>query len=148
MAPVAAAAYVMIAALGVAAVLVGAFGGAIAWAVRAGLLWGGFLTVGAFLTVMVLVESYSLKAATLLGLPMLILAFLTAWLTARSLEARARFRRISSALLALGAALVVGFLCMLLGRLDLLAPFWVAAAADVCLIAAILITALRGRVTR
>jgi hypothetical protein len=138
----------MIAALVVMAVMVGAVGGAIAWAVGAGLLWGGILTVGAFLAATVLVESYSLKAATLLGLPLLVLAFLIAWLTARYLEARAKFRRIAAALLALGAALVVGFLCLLLGRIELLAPVWVAASADGCLIAALLITELRGRIAR
>ena len=148
MGPVGAAAYVMIAALAVMATMVGALGGTIAWAVRAGLLWGGVLTVGAFLALAVLVESYSLKAATLLGIPQLMLPFLTAWLAARYLETRAKFRRIAATLLALGCALVVGFLCLLLGRLELLAPVWTAAAADVCLLAAILITALRGRVAR
>ena len=82
----------------------------------------------------VLLGSYSLTGAAVFGIPPLILALLTCWLTARSLEARARLRRIWASLVGLGCALFLGFLCLLLFRVSFWAPVSVALAADVCLI--------------
>ena len=64
----------------------------------------------------------------------MILTLLTSWLTARYFEARARLRRAWATLVALGAAVLLGFLCLLLFRLGLWAPVYAALAADICLI--------------
>src|SRR3954447_25395146 len=134
MAPVGTAGYVMVAALAVQAVLFGAFGGAIAWAIRAGLLWGGLLTAASFLAAAVPLGFYRLEPAVLYGMPLMTLTFLTAWLSARSLETRAAWRRVWAALAGLAAAVVVGFLWLLPSRLDLWAPVWLALGADVGLV--------------
>jgi hypothetical protein len=64
----------------------------------------------------------------------LLLTLLASWLIAHHLEARARFRRISATLVALGAAALLGFLWIPLFRLGLWIPVSVALAADACLI--------------
>jgi len=79
MAPVAAAAYMMVAALAVQAVAFGALGGALAWAIGARLLWAGPLAAGAFLAATVLLGSYRLEPAALYGIPLLTLTFLVSW---------------------------------------------------------------------
>src|SRR5262245_49506825 len=132
----------MIAAAAVLAVMVGALGGAIASALRAGLLLGGVLTAGAYLADLVFIESVGLKTATLF-LPLVALTFLTSWLTARLLEARLGLPRVWAASLAFVCALLTGFLCMLLGRVGLLIPVWAALAADLGLIGFIVIPRIR-----
>lgn len=97
MGPVGTAGYVLVAALAVEAVFFGAVGGAVAWAVRAGLLW--------------------LEAAVVIGMPALVPTFLAAWSTARYLEIRKRWRRPWATLVALVGAMIVGFLCLRLYRL-------------------------------
>src|SRR2546421_4937102 len=123
MAPVGAAGYMIVAVLFVQAVMFGAAGGAIAWAVRLGVLWGGLATTAAFLATTVLFGSYRFEPVALHGLPFVILTFTTSWLTARSLETRARWRRIWAAPAGLGVALVVGFLCLRLLQVVFEFPF-------------------------
>jgi hypothetical protein len=134
MEPVGAAGYVMVAAAAVLAVILGAFAGAIAWAVRCSLFWAALLAAGAYLAIEVLLGSASLAPAAVIGIPPLILTLLTSWLTARYLEARARFRHISATLVALGFTLLLGFLWGFSFRLGLWAPVSLALVADACLI--------------
>ena len=134
MAPVAAAGYVLIAALAVTAVMAGAVGGALAWAVRGRLLLYGLLTVAGYLAVTVLFDSYSIKGAVAF-IPLVVLPFLACWVIARALEARARWRHAWATLVALGGALLLGFLCLLLSRIYFVwGPVLAALAADACLI--------------
>ena len=134
MGPVGAAGLVMIAAAAVLAVILGAFAGAIAWAVQRGLLWAGLLAAAGYLATEVLLGSASPVPALVIGMPPLILALLTSWLTARYLEARARFRRIWATLVALGCALLLGFLWGFSFRLGVWVAVALALAADACLI--------------
>jgi len=92
MGPVGTAGYVLVAALAVEAVIIGALAGAILWAVGARLMWGSPV-----------------------GIPLVMLTFLTAWLIARYVERR--------------------FLWLLQSRLGLWTPVATALVADVCLIA-------------
>ena len=108
MAPVAAAAYVLIAAFAVSAVLLGAFGGAAAWAVRGSPVWGGLLVTGGLLAT-ALLGSYRLTSAAVIGMPPLILTYLTSWLTARALEQRAGVRHVWATVAGLVCALLAGF---------------------------------------
>lgn len=133
MEPVAVAGYVMVAAAAVLAGMVGAFGGAIAWAVNGSLLWGGLLATGGYLAATVLLGSARLGPAAVVGIPPLILTLLTSWLIASYLEARTRLRHIWATVVALGCALLLGFLWGFLFRLGLWTPVSVALAADVCL---------------
>ena len=128
MAPVAAAAYVMVAALAVQAVAFGTLGGALAWAIGARLLWAGPLAAGAFLAATVLLGSYRLEPAI-----------------ARFLETGAKWRRIWAALAALGGGFLVGFLWLLQSRLGLWTPVSTAIVADACLIAYVGYSTLKKR---
>jgi hypothetical protein len=99
MAPLAAAAYVMIAATMVMAVTFGAIGGAFAWAVRGrplrqSLIWVGFLAVVFFLAQSYFGDHIRLRSAASIGLPLLLLALLGSWMVAGFLETRAKWRRI------------------------------------------------------
>lgn len=144
MAPLAAAGYVSIAALAVEAVIVGAFCGAIVGAVKVRLLWAGPLAAGGYLAAIILLGSHSLEAVAVFGMPLMILTLLTSWLTARYFESRVRLRRTWATLVALGCALLLGFLCLLLFKLSMWAPVYAALAADICLILLTLFTH-RGR---
>jgi len=110
MAPVGTAGYVFVATIAVFAVFLGACAGAAAWAVRSSLRWAGLVAAAGFLAATVLLGSYTLTAAAILGGPPLILTFLTSWLTARYLERRARWRHIWATLVGLGCAVLLGFL--------------------------------------
>jgi hypothetical protein len=145
MAPVAAAAYVMVAALAVQAVAFGALGGALAWAIGARLLWAGPLAAGAFLAATVLLGSYRLEPAALYGIPLLTLTFLVSWLIARFLETGGKWRRIWATPAALGGGFLVGFLWLLQSRLGLWTPVSTALVADACLIAYVGYSALKKR---
>ena len=100
MGPVGAAGLVMVAAAAVLAVILGAFAGAIAWAIQRGLLWAGLLAAGAYLAIEVVLGS----AAPV------------------------------PALVALGCALLLGFLWGFSFRLGLWVPAALALPADACLI--------------
>ena len=115
MGPVGTAGYVLVAALAVEAVIIGALAGAILWAVGARLVWGSPVAAGAFLVATVLLDSYRLEPAAGYGIPLVMLTFLTAWLIARYVERR--------------------FLWLLQSRLGLWTPVATALVADVCLIA-------------
>jgi hypothetical protein len=82
-----AAAYVLIGAFAVSAVLLGAFGGAChAWAVRGSPVVGGVLVAGGLLRDGAAGLSTVSPAPAVIGMPPLIVTFLTSWLTARALE--------------------------------------------------------------
>jgi hypothetical protein len=134
MEPLGVAGYVMVAAAAVLAVILGALGGAIAWALKRSLLWVALLVAGGYFAAEVLLGSSSVAPAAVIGIPPLILTLLTSWLTARYLQVRASFRRIPATLVGLGSALLLGFLWGFLFRLGLWAPVSVALAADACLI--------------
>jgi hypothetical protein len=144
MAPLAAAAYVSIAALAVEALMVGAFCGAIVGALRLRLLWAGPLAAGGYLAAITVLGSRSLPAGAVFGMPLMILTLLTSWLTAHHFQSRVRLRRTWATLVALGSALLLGFLCLLLFRVSVWAPVYAALAADVSLILLTLFTH-RGR---
>ena len=117
MAPVAAAGFVLVAALLVNAALLGAVAGTLTFAVRLHPVWGGLLAVGGFLGETVLLGSYRLEPAAAHGLPLVALTFLASWVTARVLEVRARWRHVWATLAGLGCALVIGALGLsLMGR--------------------------------
>lgn len=134
MEPLAVAGYVTVVSNAVLAVILGAFGGAIAWALQRSLLWVALLAAAGYLAATVLMGSSRFAAAAVVGIPPLPFTVLTAWLTARYLEARPRLPRIWATLVALGCALLLGFLWLFLFRFGLRAPVSVALAADVCLI--------------
>jgi hypothetical protein len=145
MEPLARAGYVMVAGTMVLALMVGAIGGAFAWAVRGrpvrnSLLWAGSLAVMFFLAMSYFVQHIRLRPAATVGLPLLILALLGSWLTAGLLETHARWRRIWAALVALVCGLLLGFLCMKTGRFDFWAPIPVAIVADLALAATLVRT--------
>ena len=134
MEPLAIAAYVWIASAALVGAMVGAFAGAIAWAVKGDPLWVGLLSAGGYLAGSDLLASYSLKMATVFGLPLLVLTFLISWLVARSLETLAKWRLIWATLAAMGCGLIAGFSWGFLFRLDIWAPVAFAVPADVLLI--------------
>lgn len=134
MEPLAAAGYVTVVSNALLAVILGAFGGAVAWQVKRSLLWVALLAAGGYLAATVLLGSSRLMAAAVVGIPPLILTLLACWLTARYLETRARLRRIWATLVALVCALLLGFLWLLLFRLSFRVPVSLALAADVGLI--------------
>lgn len=133
MEPVAAAGYVIIAAHAVLGVLLGALAGAIVSALGRGLAWGGVAAAAIYLGE-ALLHSTRLAAAALIGLPPLILTLLTCWLAARWLQARLRWRRLWAVPAGCAAAVILGFLWMLLFRHSLEAPITVAIVADACLL--------------
>jgi hypothetical protein len=138
MEPLAVAAYTMIAGASVLAVFLGALGGAIAWVFKLRLLWGGLMAAAGYFTETVVRGLFAFHAAAFIGLPPLILTLLVSWLAARTLEGRTKLRRIWVALLALVIAILIGFLCLLAGRIHILAPAYVTLAADALLVIALL----------
>jgi hypothetical protein len=124
---------VLVAALFVTAVVVGAFGGAGVWAVRGSAGWGGFLAAAGFLTATVLLGSYNLRAAGL-GVPLVVLTFLIAWLIACYAETRARLRRPWATLLGLCCGLLSGFLSLSLFGFNFVALASATSLADLGLI--------------
>jgi hypothetical protein len=135
----------MVAALAVQAVAFGAFGGALAWAIRARLLWAGPLAAGAFLAATVLLGPYRLEPAAVYGIPLVSLTFLLSWLIARFLETGAKWRRIWATLAALGGGLLVGYLWLFQARLGLWTPVSTALVADAGLLAYVGYSALKKR---
>jgi len=146
MEPLAAAAYVMIAAAATLAVAVGAVAGAIAWAARGRVLWIGVAAVAGYLAYMYFFESTRLEAAATIGVAPLVLALLVCWLAAYMLEARYGLRRIWTTPAGIIAALVIGALDLALFRLGLMVPTAFAGVADVFLIIAVFL--LRRRFGR
>lgn len=138
MEPLAVAAYTMIAGASVLAVFLGALGGASAWVLKLRLVWGGLGAAAGYFTETVVRGLFGFHAAAFVGLPPLLLSLLISWLAARYLEGRTRLRRIWVALMALIIAIVIGFLCLLAGRIHILAPVYVALAADALLVAMLL----------
>src|SRR5688500_7892548 len=135
MEPLAIAGYVSVVSNAVLGVTLGALGGAIAWALQRNFLWVVLLAAGGYLATTVLLGSSRLAASAIIGIPPLAMTVLAAWLTARYLETRPGFPRLWATLVALGSALLLGFLWLFLFRLGLRTPVSVALAADVCLIA-------------
>ena len=127
--PVAAAGYVIIAAHAVLGVLLGALAGAIVSALGRGLAWGGLAAAAIYLGE-ALLHSTRLAAAALIGLPPLVLTLLACWLAARWLQARLKWRRLWAVPAAFAAALILGFLWMLLFRHSVQLPVTVAIVAD------------------
>jgi hypothetical protein len=134
MEPLATAAYVMIAAVYVEGLLVGAVAGAIAWAIKRNHLWLGLVAAGGYLAVSRLQDTFSLKGAVAFGVPPLVFTFLVSWLTARHLEVRRRFRTIWACLLAVCCALIVGIISGFLFRVHIWAPVAFASGASVLLL--------------
>ena len=144
MAPVAAAAYATIGATALLAVIIGAVGGAVLWRARHGLALGGLFVVGAFFVAFAAFIGFSWRGALVFGVIPLILTFLISFLAARQLRTRANFRPIWASLAALGTALILGLLYMLLFRIDPWVQAWVGAVLDVGLAW----LAIRDRTTR
>jgi len=133
MEPLAAAGYLLIASAALDGIMVGALGGAIAWAVKGRRRWIGLLVAGIYVTI-VLRASYSLKTGAVFGIPLLVLTFLISWLTASYLQARTRLKSIWSTPLAICCASIAGVAWAFLFRLGMWAPGTFAAVADVFLI--------------
>ena len=133
MEPVAAAGYVIIAAHAVLGVLLGALAGAVVSALGRGLIWGA-VAAGAIYLGEALFQSTRLAAAALIGLPPLILTLLACWIVARWLQARLKWRRLWAVPAAFAAAVILGFLWMLLFRHSVQLPITVAIVADVGLL--------------
>ena len=131
--PVAAAGYVIIAAHAVLGVLLGALAGAIVSALGRGLIWAGVAAAAIYLGE-ALLHSTRLAAAALIGLPPLVLTLRTCWIVARWLQARPKWRRLWAVPAAFAAALILGFLWMLLFRHSVQLPITVAMVADVGLL--------------
>lgn len=135
MAPVAAAVEVTAVSAALLGVLVGAAGGIVVWRLRSGLLVGGLAVAGVYVLFVIATLGYFwLRLAVFFGVLPLIQALLLSWLIARQLEARAKLRPLWNALAALSCTLVVGWLCLLSSRLDLLGPTWLAVGVIACLI--------------
>lgn len=134
MGPLAAAGYVSVVSNAVLAIIVGASAGAIAWAVNRSVLWVGLLAAAGYVAETVLLGSSRLAAAAIVGMPPLILTLLVSWLTACFLETRVHLRRLWATLMAVGCALLVGFLWLFLFRVSFRVPLLVALAADIGLI--------------
>ena len=101
----------MVASVAVLAVMVGAVAGVLAWAMKMNVLWGGVCAAAAYLAALALLGSHSFTAAATVGGPPLLVTAVTAGVTARYLEARARrLWRPVTAMLALVIALAVGLL--------------------------------------
>ena len=143
MAPVAAAALVMLAANAVVSVFAGALIGAIVWRLRAGLVWGAGGVVAYLLVAPGLVHHKLLPFAGLNG-PSTIMTCLICSLLARHLAIRRNWKPLWATLLAFVVALGCGAAWVrLLGELwsvDLWAASWVAVVVDVGLA----VLAIRG----
>jgi hypothetical protein len=137
MAPVAAAAMVMIAAAIVLAFLAGAIGGALVRLMGWNLAWGGLATFCGYVVWSIADHDWDtgwLRGDLILGAPSMFLAFLVCSASARWLESRVRLRPVWLALLAFLFTLCVGCGYLLLFRLDVIMPLYVALAVDVCLV--------------
>lgn len=145
MGPVAAAGYLLLTSAFLDAVFVGAFAGAIAWAVKRNLLWIGPVVAAGHHAATGLLASYSLKAAGLFGIPALVLTLLISWLAACYLEVRAKWRPMWAVLAAICCALIAGFMCGFLFRLSIWAPPAFAATTDVVLILFLLFLSRRRK---
>ena len=133
MEPVATAGYVIIAAHAVLGVLLGALAGAIVSALGRGLAWGIVAAVAIYLG-KALLHSTRLAAAALIGIPPLLLTLLACWLAARWLQARPKWRRLWAVPAGCAAAVLLGFLWMLLFRHSVQLPVTVAILADLGLL--------------
>jgi hypothetical protein len=132
---IAAGARVMVAMAATVAVIVGAIGGAIVWRGGIRLTLGGLSGMLVyFLAATALLGFSFLTLAVIVGIPILVLSFLISYLTARHLRSRTSLRLMWATPAAVGSALTVGFLYLLLFRLSLWAPVWIALGADACLI--------------
>ena len=131
MEPLAAAGYVLVGVALFAATLVGAVAGAIAWALKAPLVWIAPLAVAAYLAAARPLLSIRVGAALQLGTPLLILTLLASWLIAQLLEQRARWRSMWAALAAFAGAMMIGFVSARLFRVNVT---YVALVADVFLV--------------
>jgi hypothetical protein len=119
MEPLAMAGLALIAGVTVFAALCGAVGGAILWRVNSGFILGALsVTVMYFLLVAIL-DYGALKAAAYFGILPLLLTFLFANVSARALARHKKNRPTWAALVALGIALIVGFLYLQLLRFSL-----------------------------
>jgi len=134
MGPLAAAGYVSVVSNAVLAIVVGASAGAVAWAINRSILGVGLLAAAGYVAETALLGSSRLAAAAIVGMPPLILTLLISWLTACFLETRVRVRRLWATLIAVGGAVLVGFLWLFLFRVSFSAPLLVALAADIGLI--------------
>ena len=126
-------------------VLVGALGGAIVWRFRVNIFVGGLLTALAFVLFLIVDDGgrrLLMKAELTWGTPALLLAFLLTSLLAPWLASRLTLRPTWIGLIALGLAWAIGFVYLLLFRVSLTAPPWVALGADVCM----LLLLIRNRV--
>src|SRR5262245_22054266 len=150
MEPLAIAGYMAVASAALEAILLGAIGGALAWAIKGwikgSLLWCGLLAAGCYLVEETVLHGARLWPAFSLGIPFLMLPLLTSWLSARQLETRARWRRPWAALAGLGAGLVLGYLWGFQLRLGLWVPVWTALAAEAGLILWLIVSRLRTRI--
>jgi hypothetical protein len=126
---------VSIAAAAVTGILVGAIGGAVVWRMRMNLVVGSLLTACAYLLILLAdgQRLLGLRGHLYWGVPLLILGFLLSSVAARWLRTRIKLRPTWIALQALGLALTLGFLNLLLFRWSFRAPPLVALAADACL---------------
>jgi len=137
MEPIAVGFMILIGTAALLGVIVGALGGIVFWRFRINLLRGSLLTALAYVLLLV-VESEGrtswMKAKLVWGAPALMLAFLLASLLAPWLASRMALRPTWTSLISLGLTWALGFVYLLLFRLSLAAPPWVALGADVFLL--------------
>ena len=137
MEPIAAGFMILIATAALLGVIVGAIGGAVFWRFRVNLLTGSLLTALAYVLLLV-VESEGrtswVKVKVVWGTPALMLAFLLTSLLAPWLASRTALRPTWTGLISLGLTWAMGFVYLLLFRVSLAAPPWVALGADACLL--------------
>lgn len=148
MEPLAIAGYLLLSTAAIEGILVGTLGGAIAWRIRAGLLWVLPLVAGGYLAGAAVLASYSPAAAAVFGLPPLVLTFLITWLTADYLRANAGLRPVWASLAAICCALIAGAAWGFLFRIDVWVPVACAMAADVCLILFVVFLTRRRKLLR
>jgi len=118
-------------------VVVGAIGGTVTWRLGGSLVLGGLLTACAYLLALILEHPQDflwLRAKLAWGIPATSVTFLIGSVVARWLRVRTALRPIWIALAALGFALSMGFLYLLLFRVSLQAPLVAALVGDICLI--------------
>ena len=96
------------------AILIGAVGGAINGRLKGELSLGAILVVGTYFLMVTSLESWSSWKIVFFGMLPLILSFLVGSLTTQFLETRFGVRPVFATLAALGSALLVGFLYLML----------------------------------
>jgi len=96
------------------AILIGAVGGAINGRLKGELSLGAILVVGTYFLVVTSLESWSSWKLIFFGMLPLILSFLVGSLTTQFLETHFGLRPVFATLAALGSALLVGFLYLML----------------------------------